>query len=66
MIGSKFKKEDTQELDVQMAKEFLQEISEFISKLMANQKSINQEFSSELEFYLNEAEWVTNQLQLAL
>ena len=36
MIGSKFKKEDTQELDVQVAEEFLQEITEFISKLMAN------------------------------
>jgi hypothetical protein len=43
-----------------MAEDFLKEISEFIEKLIANEKSINQEFSSELEFFLQEAEWVTN------
>ena len=43
-----------------MVEEFLKEISDFIEKLIANEKSVNQEFSSELEFYLNEAEWVTN------
>jgi hypothetical protein len=42
-----------------MAEEFLKEISEFIEKLIISEKSVNQEFSSELEFYLNEAEWVT-------
>lgn len=69
MIGSKFQKQEVEKLDIKMAEEFLHEITEFINKLLsglANEKTINLDFSSELEFYINESEWVTNQLRLTL